>query len=349
MADSKEQPIIIKKIKKGGGGHHGGAWKVAYADFVTAMMAFFLLLWLLGSTSKATKEGLAEYFTPTMGIKDSMGIGFKGGLKPTEKGTSKSDLTTPGVVAGQAPGGPISVVPDNTLSKNVTDEINPAQAAPPKPKDDDAKAEDDKMKATEEEIKKAFEEAPELQPFKENVLLNQTPEGLKIDIVDEQGRSMFVPGGPELSEVGKKLLAAVAPIIKRTPNNISVIGHTDGSVYPPGSTYTSWELSADRANASRRFLATTALEPERIMKITGMADKDLLLPQEPQSPRNRRITLLIMRDSFFTDTRTNVGKSILSVPNIRNPINAPAAKGSTSPDVDKQEKKLNEAVPELAH
>jgi len=310
MAEN-EPPIIIKRIKKAAHGHHGGAWKVAYADFVTAMMAFFLLLWLLNVTTPEQKMGLAEYFTPTIGIKDSMGIGFKGGLKASEAGRAKNDLVAVGLVRGQVKQGDTPDVPNSQTGKS---DPNATDAAPAKKPEEIVEDAED-FKTAEEGIKQALQEDPELKDFQNNVIIQDTPEGLKIDMIDDSKKPMFVPGSAVLSEAGKKIIDSMARVIVNAPNNISIHGHTDSVPNPGNQQYTNWELSADRANAARRFLSTTQIEPERVIKVVGQADKELLNASEPQSPRNRRITVILVRGSYFRDQKgAPITRGLLTVP-----------------------------------
>lgn len=279
--DDGKRPIIIKKIKKGGHGHHGGAWKVAYADFVTAMMAFFLLLWLLSTSSKDTLQGLSEYFTPTQGIKDNMGIGFDGGMSPNSKGLSKSNTSNPAIVTGQTPSGTTAQNPEN-------------------PSPEDSQNEDNLFKQGASSIEQAFSQNAETKGYLDNLVVQQTPEGLRIDITDSDKYEMFERGGAKLTIHGEKILTKMAALIKRMPNYLAITGHTDASPLETGSAeYTKWELSADRAQAARRFLTKSGLEADRPKRVTGMADKELMTPNEPRGPKNRRISLLLMRGSHI--------------------------------------------------
>lgn len=325
MSD-KEQPIIVKKIKKGGGGHHGGAWKVAYADFVTAMMAFFLLLWLLSVTTPEQKMGLAEYFTPTIGIKDSMGIGVKGGLHSSEAGHSKNNLTEVGLVVGQVKQGDVAAAPNSQKGENDPNAEDMSKNEKVADVSDDA----DQFKTTSQDIKQALEQE-DLKDYHNNIIVQDTPEGLKIDMIDDAKKPMFVPGGAVLTDMGKKVLDSMARMVTKTPNNISIKGHTDSPSSIQNPQYTIWELSADRANSARRMLATTQLEPERVVKVEAMADKELLVPQEPSSPRNRRITITILRGSYFRDPK--------AIPTTRSILSVPEAK------IKKEEPKKQEATP----
>ncbi len=314
MADDSKPlaPIIIKRIKKGGHGHHGGAWKVAYADFVTAMMAFFLLLWLLNTTTPEQKMGLAEYFTPTIGIKDSMGIGFKGGSKANTPGRSRTDLTQPGLVMGQVQQGSVAKAPDDATVDDP--EADDAAKSGAKENNEDSEA----LKKAEEEIKQALEQDPDLKEYQNNMVVTEAPEGLKINMIDDQKKPMFMPGGATLTDIGKKVLDSMAAIIIKMPNNISISGHTDVAGATLNANYTNWELAADRANAARRFLATTQLEPERVAKVEGLADRELLIPQEPTSPRNRRIVITVIRGSYFRDPKTlPTTRTLLSIPDAK--------------------------------
>ncbi len=338
MTDGVQPIIVIKKIKKAAHGHHGGAWKVAYADFVTAMMAFFLLLWLLASTTEQQKAGIAEYFTPTIGVKDSKGIGFSGGLKPMTKGTSKTDLSAPGIIVGQVQQGPVPEKPNEEIVKPEEDATDAAkeQKADKKEKSEGEQesqapesAEDAQALAeAADEVKQALDQNPELKEYRNNIIVEDTPEGLKIDLIDDQQRPMFIPGRALLTDTGKKVLDSMVNIIIKTPNNITINGHTDAAGAVVNPLYTNWELSADRSNATRRFLSSTQLQPDRVVKVVGIADRELLVPQEPNSPRNRRITILLMRGSFFRDPQVEpTTRNILSVPDAKyksKPAPAPA-------------------------
>jgi len=275
--DDDKRPIIIKKIKKGGHGHHGGAWKVAYADFVTAMMAFFLLLWLLSSSSKATLEGIAEYFTPTIGVKDKEGIGFTGGTTISEDGIRKNDSAPVAIMPGATPQGVVADVPEQSMTEAAEEAalFEKAQAA---------------VKAT----------MADNAQLAENIYIEQTPEGLKIDIVDSEKHPMFVPGRGELTPEGQAVLSRMLPIIKKMPNYMSISGHTDASpIDNKNPSYTNWELSADRANAARRYMIEQGMESERPKKVVGMADREPLDEEDPRNPKNRRISIVMLKGSHL--------------------------------------------------
>jgi chemotaxis protein MotB len=276
-----EQPIIIKKIIKNEGGHHGGAWKVAYADFVTAMMAFFLLLWLLSSASDGQLSGLADYFSPTIGLTGAMGIGFDGGdVNNMEDGTKKNDLSAPGIVAGQAPQG---IKPDQPKKKAVIES---------------PEAEDLLFQQRGRLLKEQLSEG-DFNKFSDNVVVKQTPEGLKIQLLDSDKVNMFEPGRIQLSDEGKLLLNKLVAIVRGMPNYISVTGHTDGTPFTARRNYSNWELSTERANAARRHMEYQGLEVDRIAKVQGRADKELYVPANPKDAKNRRIEIILLRGEYM--------------------------------------------------
>lgn len=279
--DDGKRPIIIKKIKKGGHGHHGGAWKVAYADFVTAMMAFFLLLWLLSTSSKETLAGLSEYFTPTVGISGEIGTGLQGGQTASPKGSKKSDMADPAVVSGQTPSGTVSMNPEHTAKEH-------------------SDTDDNLFKQGATAVEQAFRQDPSLAQYMDNVNVSQTPDGLRIDVTDSDKYAMFEKSTAVLTQHGQAILAKMAELIKKMPNYLAITGHTDASPAEAGrADYTNWELSADRAQSARRFMLKSGIETERPKRITGMADKELFTPKEPRGPKNRRISLLLMRGSHI--------------------------------------------------
>ncbi len=276
-----EQPIIIKKITINEAGHHGGAWKVAYADFVTAMMAFFLLLWLLAVTSDASLQGIADYFTPTIGLKDSKGIGFEGGqTDELDDGTQRSAKSRPNLVNGQPPQG---VKPLDPKKKAVIDSPD---------------GESQLFEKSAASVQQAVNKDASLKDLGENLRMEQTPEGLKIQIMDTEKDPMFNPGSTELTEAGKRLIGKIGEVVKGMPNRLSITGHTDGVHFVSKTGVSNWELSTERANAARRYLASTGMIEERMAKVQGRADKELLYPGDPKNPKNRRIELLLLRGDY---------------------------------------------------
>ena len=325
MADNSKRPIIIKKIKKvSGGGHHGGAWKVAYADFVTAMMAFFLLLWLVSQVPTEKLSGLADYFTPTAGLKGRVGNSGKGGQGRDEDGILKDGGSTPNIVYG-APDNSGDIAKAAETNKDTEAEYEgsdfeetpkfdkPTDAVSPKvTKDSETRLEVGEKEAEAiadalekkhfEDIAKELQEqiakSPELAEFAQNLKIDQTEEGLRIQITDLEGVSMFQSGDSNLNIVTEPLLAKVSELLQSVDNKISIIGHTDSVPFEGKPDYTNWELSADRANASRRFLLDTGVDPKRIYKVEGMADSEHFLPDQPDDPSNRRISIIIMKKSI---------------------------------------------------
>ena len=295
MAEELVRPIIVKKIKKTAGGHHGGAWKIAYADFVTAMMAFFLLMWLLGSTSKSQLEGISEYF------KTPLKVAMQGG---TTIGASDSVIKGGGGKDLTKKQGQVKPV-DGPKGKQKAVDINDAKAAV-------EKAEAIRLEELKQKIEKAIEESPTLSKFKQQLLLDITTEGLRIQIVDEQNRPMFASSKAELQPYAKQILQEIGQMLNGVPNKISLSGHTDAVPYPNGvKSYSNWELSSDRANASRRELTAGGMNEEKLMRVVGLASASLFNKDDPLDPVNRRISIIIMNkkaeeDALKDDAAVNV-------------------------------------------
>ncbi|MDB5408971.1 MAG: hypothetical protein JWL84_3883 [Rhodospirillales bacterium] len=341
MARPGNGTIIIKKIKKGGhGGHHGGSWKVAYADFVTAMMAFFLLLWLLNVTTDVQKRGIADYFQPTIAVssKFSGSGGILGGTAVGKPGSMKQDQTAPSVDAAIPTDAPddLDEAEDEGDPKKTDSAGNPTRAdknaegklakSGQAEKGDRpnlgeaekgdhqelnseldkitaaaltknaAEREERQFAAAEFALRQAIQDIPDLKSMSENLIIDRSPEGLRIQLVDQDKMSMFSSGSSDMAEPAKKLMALVSQVVQRLPNKISLSGHTDATPFAKTGTYGNWELSTDRANASRRALLGAGLPPERIAKVVGVADRDPLIADEPTSPRNRRISIVLLRD-----------------------------------------------------
>jgi chemotaxis protein MotB len=294
--DKSKQPIIVKRIKKGGG-HHGGAWKVAYADFVTAMMAFFLLLWLLNVTTEEQKNAISNYFDPTHPkVSEAMSGagGVLGGLSMAPQGamaTAVQPVTSP----------PASGVNKRTSDKNTKDENalnNVTRKAIEKAKAELRKQEEARFKEAEKKIKEAIEANPELKELAKNLLIDMTPEGLRIQIVDSEGKPMFASGSAEMYDYTQKLIVQVEKVIQTMPNEISIRGHTDSVPYAAGAKYTNWELSSDRANSSRRVMLEAGLPATRINNVVGKADTDHLVPDKPSDAKNRRISIILLKEEL---------------------------------------------------
>ncbi len=298
MAKDEQQPIIVKKIKKGGGGHHGGAWKVAYADFVTAMMAFFLLLWLLNVTTEEQKNAISNYFDPTspkISEATSGAGGVLGGLSMAKEGAMTTNLQT--ISANNA----TPVPPPSRQSKDKTDSHDGAEGedAEEKARREALRAEEDqRFQEAADALKQAIESLPEMAELVKNIMVDMTPEGLRIQIVDQKGQSMFPSGSARMYQKTEKLIGTIAKVVEKLPNDISVRGHTDSVKYSAGASYTNWELSADRANASRRVMEGAGLVRGRVANVVGKADTDPLIKDKPTDPRNRRISIILLREEL---------------------------------------------------
>jgi len=276
MADEGLRPIIVKRIKKNTGGHHGGAWKIAYADFVTAMMAFFLLMWLLGSTSKGDLHGIAEYFqTP---VKVAMSGGSGSGDSSSVIPGGGRDLTRKD---GQLKKG-------DDIQQKKTYDLKAAQA-------ELERAEASRLKTLKARIEAAIDRNPTLSLFKKQLLLDITTEGLRIQIVDEQNRPMFALAKAELQPYTKAILHEIGVALNDVPNRISISGHTDSASYSNGDKgYSNWELSADRANACRRELIVGGMSDAKVLRVVGLSSAVLFDKMDPLNPVNRRISIIVM-------------------------------------------------------
>jgi chemotaxis protein MotB len=288
MAYNADAPILIKKVKKAGGhGHHGGAWKVAYADFVTAMMAFFLLMWLINTTSPEQKRGIADYFAPASVSQSTSGSGgILGGTSLGDQG-AKSDGSV-SVEQQLAPETPQKVKDAGRSSASAPDD---AQA----PKDAAAKKEADEFQNAAESLRQALQDMPELAELSKQVLVDQTPEGLRIQLIDQEGRSMFDPGSAKPNDRARVLLRAVASVVNRLHNRITVAGHTSATP-AGGQSGDDWALSAARANAARGVLEAAGVQGDRIYQVSGKANSDPLYADDPTLPGNRRIAIVLLRE-----------------------------------------------------
>ena len=273
----KLQPIIIKRVKKGGHAVHGGAWKIAYADFVTAMMAFFLLMWLLGSTTEGDKKGLSDYFQSPLKVAMQGGSGAGASNSVIQGGGN--DLTQS---AGQAKRGDGA---DKTARKMSGEKLKAEVARR------DAKM----LAALSSKIAGVIANNPKMSEFSSQIRLEITPDGLQIQIVDDQRRPMFDSGSATVKPYMREILQEIGIALLDVENKISLDGHTDRSSYANAARgYSNWELSADRANASRRELAAAGMPEEKLARVVGMASSLLLDPENPLSPSNRRISILVM-------------------------------------------------------
>lgn len=348
-----EQPIIIKKKKGGHGGHHGGAWKVAYADFVTAMMAFFLLLWLLNVTTSDQRKGIADYFAPVSVSRETSGSGgILGGQTITAPGAqiSSSSPVSADVPSSGPPGqqaeesenpdpdalastqrsgsseltgqGPADTAKDPASQRPNENRLEyqqrleqmakqmgvPGQKMGEKLSDfaerlNEAsqtlqiqKTEAQQFQQAASEIRQAIQSIPELEPLAQSLMIDQTPDGLRIQIVDQDRISMFPGGSAQMYGPTRALMGQLAKALSKLPNRLSISGHTDSTPFASGGGRDNWDLSSERANATRRALIAGGIPENRIQDVVGRADRDLLVPDQPNSPRNRRISMILLRD-----------------------------------------------------
>ena len=312
----KKGITIIKKEEIIEAGHHGGAWKVAYADFVTAMMAFFLLMWLLNATTEAQRRGLADYFSPTIATaRGTSGSGKPfGGHSPFEDGPALSDRGTLAVMSATSP--PVDVEDDNSdtlatrtvhseaVSADGPDGGGKAGHAPERTPAQIAAAQKQAAEARRQEqltltqavaaLQQAVTADPALTPLAKQLSIDLTPQGLRVQIRDEERRPMFATGSIEPNGEARALLLRLIPILQKLPEPVSIAGYTDAAPYS-GTGRSNWDLSTERANATRRLLLEDGLSEARIKDVTGHADRDLLLPSDPLAAANRRIAIVLLR------------------------------------------------------
>lgn len=276
MAEKKLQPIIIKRVKKGGHAAHGGAWKIAYADFVTAMMAFFLLMWLLGSTAKGELQGIASYFASPMKVAMQGGDG---------SGNSSSIL----------PGGGNDLTKSNGQVRRAESEAVTRRMNAEAVRAEQARQDQARIKALRAKIDSLITENPKLKEYRSQIRLDLTPDGLQIQIVDDQNRPMFDSGSALVKPYMRDILREIGASLGGVENRISLAGHTDATPYGNGERgYSNWELSADRANASRRELVAAGMPDSKLGRVVGLAASDPLDPNDPKAPVNRRITITVL-------------------------------------------------------
>jgi chemotaxis protein MotB len=273
-SEKAKSTIVIKRIKKGGHAAHGAAWKIAYADFVTAMMAFFLLMWLLGSTTKGDLKGISEYFQSPLQVAMSGGSG-SGDASSIIPGGGE-DLTR---VVGQRKRG--EQENRRKSSERLQDKRRVEQLA--------------RMQELKARVDAAILANATLSEFRNQIRVEITPDGLRIQIVDDFKRPMFDLGGATVKSYMRDILHEIGKVLNEVDNRIALTGHTDSAPYSGGQrSYSNWELSADRANASRRELITGGMNPQKIARVVGLADSSLLDKDEPRNPLNRRISIIVL-------------------------------------------------------
>ena len=268
-------PIIVKKIiQESHGGHHGGAWKVAYADFVTAMMAFFLLMWLLGATTEKQRKALADYFSPTLVQTRTESAGSNGMFG----GASLVD-------ADKYP---------HRAAQTGTRALTIPKDAKGGPKESNSRADDEaRFAAMRQLLMSKLNRSPSLRKYARSIRLVETTEGLRLDLVDDADFSMFALGTDKLTPQAMELMSVVAVVVNEVPNALVVRGHTDSSPYTLNPTMSNWALSSGRAEATRRALALQSVDPRRFSRIEGVADREPFNPMDRFDPRNRRMSITL--------------------------------------------------------
>ncbi len=286
MAAQPTPPIIlIKRRKKGGGGHHGGSWKVAYADFVTAMMAFFLVMWLVTSTPEEKLGGIADYFKNPSAVKGSTSTAVPGRMGPGGAGDSPVKMFSQ---VRNPPGAGDAKVPGIGSGKDGQQRIDEAARRARE------KVDREKLEELRKVLTKAIASSQAMAPFKDQLLIDITPEGLRIQIIDAHNRPMFDLGSPELKSYSRALLVELARYLDDVPNRVAITGHTDTTPYRAQDGYTNWELSAERAGAARRALVQGGLAEAKLARVVGLSSSVPFNRNDPADPKNRRISLVVL-------------------------------------------------------
>ena len=271
MAERGQQALIIKKIvKKGHGGHHGGVWKVAYADFVTAMMALFMVLWIVGQSSKEAKEAIADYFRQP-GVFTTTGAGGRKIAPIVPEPTTSGD------------GGTLNIPPTRPPQEALADILRLQR-----------KTQEQTLKQVGEQLQTRLAALPELQRLKDQVSIEITKDGLRIELLDKEGSSFFEVGSAQFKSETVPVLRAIASEICTLPNPVVIEGHTDSRPFSTGSNRSNWELSTDRAHSARRLIENLSVRAEQIAQVRGYADRKLRYPEQPYDVRNRRISITIL-------------------------------------------------------
>ncbi len=283
MSDDTQQPIVVKRIKKTAAAHHGGAWKIAYADFVTAMMAFFLLMWLIGSTAQGDLEGIADHMSnPAL-------ISLQGG-----SGSGDSSSIIPG--GGEDLSRSVGQVRRGDIESRSTINLDAARAREEERLEFEAeRLERGRLIDLKGRIEAVVEASTEMRNYRDQLLIDITEDGLRIQLVDEQNRPMFASSSAELQPYTRSMLRAIGAALNDVPNRLSLTGHTDSTPFVGGERgFSNWELSANRANASRREMIAGGLDPARVAQVVGLADTDPMFADAPTDPGNRRISIIVL-------------------------------------------------------
>ena len=330
-AEKKIQPIVIKRIKKGGHGHHGGAWKIAYADFVTAMMAFFLLMWLLGSTSTGDLQGISDYFRTPLKVALTGGSG-SGDSSSVVKGGGEDLMRS----AGQVKRG--EVRSRNTVNMAALREERTLQAAK-------------KLEGLKQQVEETMMKLPEWKELKDHIRLELTVDGLSVQIVDRNGQPMFASGSSTVQPGMRTLLRTLGGLLNGVENSVSLTGHTDAAPYSGNFRgYSNWELSAERANASRRELVAGGLQPDKVLRVVGLGAVVPLDKSAPLDPMNRRIAIVVLnetaRSRILGNTEVPVGDGA-ELKRAVDTVNGAAPGGATSGSTTSGGAASNGAAPEI--
>ncbi|MBT5940046.1 MAG: flagellar motor protein MotB [Rhodospirillaceae bacterium] len=290
--------VFIKRVKKVEGGAHGGAWKIAYADFVTAMMAFFLLLWLLNSVTQEQLEGISNYFAPASVSATTSGAGgILGGQTMSEEGSEVSAKAKPTVSLALPP-------PKTGLGGESSADTPPPKSEEEATQEQVKKAEEKQFDEAKKELEDALSKSAAMEALKKSLLVDNTVEGLRIQIVDQEGLPLFRSGSADPLDRAVELLKLVKSVVDKLTQKISISGHTDAVKFGSGAQYTNWELSVDRANSARRILLELGLEEDRLSRVVGKASTELLLKDKPKDAQNRRLSIVMLRG---TGAKPDVG------------------------------------------
>lgn len=300
MADKKAAPVVIRRVKKVvGGGHHGGAWKVAFADFATAMMAFFLLMWLVAATTKEQRGAISEYFN-----NPSMAPGRATAPSPGMNGPGGASTSMIKLGGMTDPKRPTAKIPDPEEIKALA-----------------RQQESNRLESLMNDLRAAIDKSQALAPFKDQLLLDITPSGLRIQIVDKQNRPMFDIGGVALKPYTVDILREIGGFIETVPNRVSISGHTDAAPYGNHTGYTNWELSADRANAARRALLVGGMSEDKVAIVVGLAASVPFDKANPQAAINRRISIIVMNKD--AEAAASGQEVPVAVPALPKPVGVP--------------------------
>ncbi|MGY3264112.1 flagellar motor protein MotB [Lysobacter sp. HA35] len=273
--------IIVRRRKKSGGGHHGGSWKVAYADFVTAMMAFFMVMWLVAQMPQEQLGGIADYFKNPSAVQGRTSTMVQGRMGPGGAGDTPIKMFSQ---VRNPPGAGAAKVPGLGNGKNADEAARKALE----------QADKKKLELLKQQLEKAIAQSQALKPFKDQLLIDITPEGLRIQIIDAMNRPMFDSGSPELKGYTKQILVELAKYVDQVPNRVAITGHTDTAQYAAKIGYSNWELSAERANAARRALIEGGMREEKLARVVGLSSSVPFNRNDPADARNRRISLVVL-------------------------------------------------------